>query len=179
MNHSTLVLILSLAVPILAMTQEAEKPFQAIPEYEIQPHMKDEEVGDRKVVQLDRETIDSIAGFVQGFYKKYNPIPLAEALEDPEIENYLAADYVQRMKRAIRAAKISGEIYYVPGLSDYNDLYKYLAAFTTDQPDQYIVDFAIGSSKEEEGPYGSHIWVIVKKEGDGWRITDLRDMGNG
>jgi hypothetical protein len=178
MKHLLLLSLSLSALPLAAPGQE-EKPFAAFPEYTAKPFMDEEEVGKRKVVQLKREEIDSIATFVQGFFKAYNPKPLAEVLADPKIGDYLTADFVKRMSRAQRAAKLSGEQYFAPGHSDWNDLYKYYGALTTESPGQYIIDFAVGSTKNDEATYEHHIWIIVKKEGTGWRISDLRDMGNG
>ncbi len=171
--------LLFLPVTALPLLAQDEKPFQAIPLYKASEYAADDEAGDRKLIQLDKATVDSISGFIQGFYKKYNPIPLADMMADESLTAYLTEDYVQRLKRAQRVAKMSGDAFFIPGHSSLDDLYKFTASFTTEEKDQYIIDIAVGDSKSDEMTYSSHIWIVVKKQGDSWLITDLRDMGNG
>ena len=176
---TSLLLLLTLPISAFPLAGQDEKPFQAVPIYKASAFAKEDEVGDRKLIQLDKATIDGISGFVQGFYGKYNSQSVADMLSDGEITSFLSEDYVQRLKRAHRVAKVSGDVFYIPGHSSSDDLYKYTASFTTGEKDQYIIDAAVGSSTSDEIIYSHHIWIVVKKHGDSWLITDLRDMGNG
>ena len=131
-----------------------------------------------KGVKLSKAQIDSISALVQGFYKHYNPMDRDKMLEDPELQKFLTPEFITILKRRAVAKKLLGGYIGFPGLSQSADLYKYYGAMSGPRPGYYLTDFAVGWTQGEM-VYESHIWVILKQEDDGWRIDDLRDMGNG
>ena len=129
--------------------------------------------------KLSKEQIDSLAGLVQGFFKRYNPADREKMLEDPELLKFLTPEFIAILKNRAAAKKLIGGYIGFPGLSESADLYKYYGAMTGPRPGYYLTDFAVGWTKSEEMIYESHIWVVLKEENGVWRIDDLRDMGNG
>ena len=131
-----------------------------------------------KGVKLSKAQIDGIAGTVQGFYKRYNPMDRKKMLGDPQLSKFLTSDFITILQRRARAQEVVGGYIVFPGLSESADLYKYYGAMTGPKPGYYLTDFAVGWTKGEM-IYESHIWVILKEVNGTWRIDDLRDMGNG